>query len=170
MNPMSEAHSIRRAHAGEARVLSELALRSKAHWGYSSEFLEAVRAELSYSEKQLQSERMRFFVLESTGRAVGFYALAHQGDTEIELDALFVEPEHIGKGFGRLLIEHAKSVAAALGATRLIIQGDPNAERFYRAAGGVLTGTRPSGSIPGRFLPTFAIDLATARSTLAPES
>lgn len=150
---------IRPARAGEARLLSELALRSKAHWGYSSEFLEAVRAELSYYEKQLQSEHMRFFVLQRAGRPVGFYALVHRGGTEIELDALFVEPEHIGKGFGRLLIEHAKSVAATLGATKLTIQGDPNAELFYVAAGGVLTGTRESGSIPGRFLPTFAIDL-----------
>lgn len=46
-----------------------------------------------------------------------------------------------------------------LGATKLIIQGDPNAERFYLAAGAVLTGTRESGSIPGRYLPTFAINL-----------
>lgn len=160
---MSEDPVIRPAHAGEARLLGELALRSKAHWGYSTQFLEAVRAELSYSEKQLQSERMHCFVLESAGRPVGFYALAHQRGPEIELDSLFVEPEHIGKGFGRLLIEHAKRVAAAMGATQMIIQGDPNAERFYRAAGAVLTGTRESGSIPGRFLPTFAIDLARAQ-------
>lgn len=156
---MREDHLIRPARAGEARLLSELALRSKAHWGYSSEFLEAVRAELSYSEKQLQSEQACFFVLETAGRPAGFYALAHQSGTEIELDSLFVEPEHIGKGFGRTLIEHAKSTAAKMGATTLIIQGDPNAERFYIAAGGVLTGTRESGSIPGRFLPTFAIEL-----------
>jgi GNAT superfamily N-acetyltransferase len=156
---LREEHLIRPAQAGEAQSLSGLALRSKAYWGYSTEFMEAVRAELSCSEQQLQSEHMRFFVLESAGRPVGFYALAHQSGTEIELDSLFVEPEHIGKGFGRVLLEHAKATAAKMGATRLIIQGDPNAERFYLAAGGVLTGTRESGSIPGRFLPTFAIDL-----------
>jgi GNAT superfamily N-acetyltransferase len=159
LKALREDHLIRPARAGEARLLSELALRSKAHWGYSSEFMAAVRAELTCSEKQLQSKQARFFVLEQSGRAVGFYALTNQSATEIELDSLFVEPEHIGKGFGRLLIEHAKSTAAEMGAARLIIQGDPNAERFYLAAGGVLTGTRESGSIPGRFLPTFAIDL-----------
>lgn len=121
--------------------------------------MEAVRAELTCSEQQLQSEHARFFVLELAGRAVGFYALTNQSGTEIELDSLFVEPEHIGKGFGRMLIEHAKSTAATMGATGLIIQGDPNAEHFYLAAGGVVTGTRESGSIPGRFLPTFTIDL-----------
>jgi GNAT superfamily N-acetyltransferase len=157
--PVKPSPEIRPARAGEARLLSELALRSKAHWGYSTEFLAAVRAELCYDEKQLQSDRMRFFVLEQEGRPVGFYALARLSNTQVELDALFVEPGYIGQGLGRQLIEHAKSVAAKMGAVRLIIQGDPNAESFYLASGGVLTGTKESGSIPGRFLPTFAIDL-----------
>lgn len=156
---VAETHAIRAARNGEAGLLSELALRSKAHWGYSPEFIEACRAELSYCEEQLRSEDMCFGVLESAGRIVGFYALARQSAQVAELEALFVEPRDIGKGFGRLLIEDAKSVAAALGATLLTIQGDPNAERFYLAAGGVLSGTRESESIPGRFLPTFEVRL-----------
>ena len=73
---------------------------------------------------------------------------------------MFVEPAFIGRGFGRLLMEHAKSIAAEMGAKQLIIQSDPYAARFYAAAGGVVTGTRESASIPGRHLPTLAIDLA----------
>jgi GNAT superfamily N-acetyltransferase len=159
MKTSSEDNLIRPARVDEARLLSELALRSKAHWGYSPEFLEACRAELSYGEGQLLSACMRFFVLESARRIVGFYALERQSRTDYELDALFVEPAFIGRGFGRLLIEHAKTVASAMGGTKLIIQGDPNAERFYLAMGGVLTGIQESGSIPGRFLPTFSVDL-----------
>ncbi|MDE0683663.1 MAG: hypothetical protein OXI63_12155 [Candidatus Poribacteria bacterium] len=41
----------------------------------------------------------------------------------------------------------------------MIIQGDPNAERFYRSAGGLLVGTRKSASIPNRELPIFWINL-----------
>ena len=63
------------------------------------------------------------------------------------------------KGWGRLLIEHAKRTAVDLGAEQLLIQGDPNAGAFYLAAGGVLTGSSESASIPGRFLPIFAIEL-----------
>lgn len=159
MKMVAEAPILRAARAGEAGVLSELALRSKAHWGYSPEFIEACRAELSYGEEQLRSEHMRFVVIESAGIVIGFYALAGQSGPVVELEALFVEPRFIGKGFGRLLIEDAKSAASAQGATLLIIQGDPNAERFYLAAGGVLSGTRESGSIPGRFLPTFEVSL-----------
>ena len=154
-----QSHTIRAASPDEAQLISALALRSKAHRGYPPDFIEAVRKELSYTAEQIRSEHMRFFVLETAGVVVGFHALILQTPTSIELDALFVDPVFIGKGFGRVLIEHAKSVAASLGATQLTIQGDPNAERFYLAAGGVLTGTRESGSIPGRLLPTFMVDL-----------
>jgi GNAT superfamily N-acetyltransferase len=148
---------IRPARVDEARLLSDLALRSKAYWGYSPEFIERCREELSYSEAQLRAEHMRFFVIESVQRVAGFYALKRLSATEIELEAMFVEPACIGQGFGRLLIEHAKSVASALGARQLIVQSDPYAENFYVAAGGVVTGTRESASIPGRYLPTLAI-------------
>lgn len=157
---VAEAHAIRAARVEEAQLLSDLALRSKAHWGYSPEFIEACRAELSYSSEQMASKHMRFFVLEHAASVVGFYALRRQDRETMELEALFVEPGFIGQGFGRALIEHAKSIASGMGAIRLIIQGDPNAEGFYVAVGSVLTGRKESGSIPGRFLPTFAIDLS----------
>ena len=151
--------TIRPARRDEARRLSELALSSKAHWGYSAEFLAKVRDELSYRGEQIESADMRFAVLEVDDDAVGFYALKLLPAPDVELDSLFVEPRFIGRGFGRKLIEHAKFIACQLGARRMIIQGDPYAEKFYIAAGGVLTGQRESGSIPGRMLPTFAIDL-----------
>ena len=77
---------IRPARVDEARLLSDLALRSKAHWGYSAEFIEQCREELSYSEEQLRAEHMRFFVIESAQRVAGFYALKQSSATEIELE------------------------------------------------------------------------------------
>jgi SAM-dependent methyltransferase len=41
----------------------------------------------------------------------------------------------------------------------MLIQGDPNDARFYRAAGGEPAGSSPSASIPGRVLPLFRIKL-----------
>lgn len=110
---------IRAARPDEAQLISALALRSKAHWGYPPDFIEAVRKELSYTAEQIRSEHMRFFVLETAGVVVGFHALILQTPTSIELDALFVDPVFIGKEFGRVLIEHAKSIAASLGATQV---------------------------------------------------
>jgi len=91
--------------------------------------------------------------------AVGFYALEGLSGDIIELGALFVDPEHIGTGIGRDLIKKAKRHAVDLGASKLKIQGDPNAEKFYRAAGGIPTGIKKSERISGCFLPTFRISL-----------
>jgi GNAT superfamily N-acetyltransferase len=152
---------LRAAQPQEAAVLSALAFRSKAVWGYSREFMQACRGELTYTASEIA--RGGFVVAEEAGRIAGFYALAPAADSAAELEALFVEPEKIGRGIGRALIEDAKARAVRRGACRMIIQGDPNAARFYAAAGGVPSGTRPSGSIPGRVLPVFVIALAPQR-------
>lgn len=155
---------IRAARGSEAEALGDLAFRSKAHWGYSRAFMEACRDELTYTPHQIESERFRFAVAEVDGRGVGFYALEQRSPAEVELEALFVEPPCIGRGYGRALMEHAKREAVKMGAASLVIQGDPHAERFYRAAGGVPVGRRESGSIRGRYLPVFTIDLSVSRA------
>ncbi|MCB0153879.1 MAG: GNAT family N-acetyltransferase [Anaerolineae bacterium] len=156
------AFEIRPALPHEASFLTMLALRSKAYWGYSAEFMAACREELTYSAADFQ--HIDFFVADRAGALLGFYALARHSPTQVELEALFVEPDHIGQGIGRALIEHAKTTAGAKGAKTMIIQGDPHAKRFYLAAGGELTGETESGSIPGRYLPTFSIRLAAKNS------
>jgi len=148
---------LREALPVDAPALSELAKRSKAYWGYSQAFMSACEAELTYDRDDLAEHT--FIVLQAGDRLTGFYALYRRSAEQAELEALFVEPEFIGTGCGKALIEHAKSTATARGFRELIVQGDPNAQRFYEAAGGVLTGTLESGSIPGRFLPLFRISL-----------
>lgn len=153
--------TLRAARADEAALLSALAFRAKALWGYAPEFMQACRDELTYAAADVA--RDGFVVAEEDGRVVGFYALSPAVDGAAELEALFVEPAEIGRGLGRALIEHAKTSAARLGACRMVIQGDPHAARFYVAAGGVRSGTRPSGSIAGRTLPLFVIALASGQ-------
>ncbi len=159
----SRRTAIRRARPDEASHLSELAMRSKAVWGYSPEFMAACRDELTLSPAYLETNPT--FVTEgavTAGTAIGFYSLERLSDAEVELGFLFLEPGDIGGGHGRRLIEHAKAEARTLGYATMVIQGDPHAERFYRAAGGRQVGTRESLSIPGRLLPLFHVDLLTA--------
>ncbi|MDH3716212.1 MAG: GNAT family N-acetyltransferase [Gammaproteobacteria bacterium] len=149
---------LRAASPDEAPALSALAKRAKAHWGYSQTFMQVCDAELNYDREDITDNP--FFVLQRETRVVGFYALRRRSTEQAELQALFVEPQFIGTGCGRELIEHAKTTATTLGFRELIIQSDPNAVPFYIAAGGVQTGTRESGSIPGRLLPLFRISLS----------
>jgi len=154
---MTDRLTIREATPGEAECLSSLALRSKGHWGYSREFLELCRDELTIRANQIKDEQFDVVVAERNGEIAGFYALVRESARTFELHALFVEPKHIGSGIGRDLIRHALHLVATKSGTRLTIQGDPNADRFYRAAGARQIGSRESGSVPGRFLPLFEI-------------
>ena len=156
---MEKNIAIRPAHSQENQLLSELAFCSKAYWGYSPEFMEACRAELFVSEVDIANPHHHFAIAELDSKIVGYYALEDLTTDEYELVALFVEPQQIGQGIGRTLIDHAKSYARDNGAKYLLIQGDPNASDFYVAVGGVRMGDRESDSIPGRYLPEFRIFL-----------
>lgn len=152
-----EAIVIRKACPTEAPLLSELAFRSKSYWGYSPGFMESCRSELTVKPSQIGSGNHDCRVAVSGTMILGFYIVERLFDGAYEMEALFVEPEYIGTGVGRALIVHAIEALSDRGASRLIIQGDPNASRFYIAAGAKEVGTRESQSIPARQLPLFEI-------------
>lgn len=136
-------------------------MRSKAYWGYDEEFLNQCRGELNYSADQILAPQHDFQVCLFDYQVIAFYALERIDDELVELEALFVEPKYVGAGFGRMMLEHAKSRAMTLGSRRMIIQGDPHAETFYLAVGAMPCGSRESGSIPGRELPLYEIVFAS---------
>ena len=77
----------------------------------------------------------------------------------MELAHLFVEPDFIGSGVGRRLLEYAVAEARRLGAVELIIDSDPNAEGFYRAMSAERMGTVPSIVDSERQLPLLRFKL-----------
>ncbi|MEM1190471.1 MAG: GNAT family N-acetyltransferase [Pseudomonadota bacterium] len=153
---------IREAIPQESNCLSALAFRSKGHWGYANEFMVACRRELTVEPSRLGTDDYQCFVAVDREEIIGFYTVERVSANSFELEALFVEPEHIGRGVGRTLIKDATRRVSALGIKRLIIQSDPHAAQFYIAAGAVEVGMRESGSVPGRQLPLFEITLATS--------
>jgi GNAT superfamily N-acetyltransferase len=148
---------LRHATRDEAAELSALALRSKAHWGYDDEFLEASRAELTVTPDEIDA--LRIVVSERDGgELAGFYGLG-QDPPEADLAFMFVEPALIGEGVGRQLWEHAVVTARSLGFARISIQSDPHAEGFYLSMGAARVGSAPSLSIPDRLLPLLHFPL-----------
>lgn len=147
---------LRSARVDEAKVLSDLAVRSKAHWGYEQIFLEACREELTIHPGQIRHGCVVVAVRDD--EIVGFYALAGEGAVGDLVD-LFVEPAAIGSGVGGALMANALSTATSEGWERLRIEADPNARPFYVRYGARAVGEVPSGSIPGRMLPLLEIDL-----------
>lgn len=132
--------------------------------------MKACESELSWQASEISDGAFSFVVAEAESKVIGFYASKQLSADIYELEALFVEPTSIGCGIGRCLIEHAIGALQQRGATTLSIQGDPNAEAFYLAAGGHKVGSRQSGSIAGRRLPLFEIDLNERKLGGSPRS
>lgn len=145
---------LRPGRPGDEAALSDLALRSKGHWGYSAEFLEACRAELTVRPEQLPD----VVVAELDGVVAGFRLLVVEG-ASAELDALFVDPPFIGSGVGGMLLSEVLATARKRGIHVIGLDADPGAEPFYARFGARTVGVTPSGSIPGRELPRMEFDL-----------
>ena len=144
---------VRRAAEHEATFLTDLAIRSKAYWGYGGDFLDRARVELTVEAQDIRQGRV--WAAEDERRVVGFYA--HDLDARPpELTALFVEPVRIGRGFGKALLRDALARAAAAGVATLVIESEPNAEAFYEAHGAAREASRKSPST-GRTLPLLRI-------------
>lgn len=148
---------VRSAEPSEASALTELAMRAKAHHGYDEAFMAAVRPILTVSPEKIENQPV--FVLEEGGAVAAFYILRPRDAVDVELDFLFVEPSAIGRGFGRLLWDHAVAYARSLGHRTLLIESDPYAEPFYRARGAVRVGDVPSTAAAKRALPLLHFDL-----------
>jgi GNAT superfamily N-acetyltransferase len=148
---------IRDARAGESVALSELMLRSKAHWGYDEAFLDACRAVLVVTDDEIR--RGDVIVAELDGAVAGVASLAGT-PPEVELDACFVEPGAIGTGVGRLLVDAARARARRAGARSMVVESDPNAEAFYAHLGARRIGERVSEVDPDRRLPLLRFDVS----------
>jgi GNAT superfamily N-acetyltransferase len=144
---------IRRVRPGEAKRLSELAMRSKAHWGYDEQFLERVRPILTFTEDDVLNWPT-YVMATKRDEPAGMYRITG-APPQGELEDLWLDPPFIGRGLGRLLLEHALETAAELGFESLVIEGEPNAEGFYLAMGAIRIGGRRSPS--GRTLPLLRI-------------
>jgi ribosomal protein S18 acetylase RimI-like enzyme len=71
---------------------------------------------------------------------VGFTQLGVHGD-RLELDGLFVEPDHMRRGIGRDLVLDAAAIARTRGLDRIEVTANQHAMGFYVRLGFVDIGT-----------------------------
>ncbi len=142
---------LRRARAEDCGPLTELALRSKASNGYGEAFMAACVAELTVDAGSLAAGEV-WLAEDDEGRVLGFFDLRIEADLA-EAEAFFIAPAAKRRGIGRSLWAHLEARARSLGAGRITIDSDPEAQAFYEAMGALLVGESPSASIPGRKLP-----------------
>ena len=157
---MSGEVEIVRASPGDAETLTRIAFAAKSYWGYPERWIQRWQEALTITPGFISDNEVYAAVFEEMG---GFYALVERGRT-VELEHLWVSPDHIGTGVGRVLFDHAVRRAAALGAATLSIEADPNAEGFYRRMGARRVGENVY-EIDGqkRELPLLILDVSSRR-------
>ncbi|MDN4094710.1 GNAT family N-acetyltransferase [Brevibacillus agri] len=132
----------------EAGALSDLCFRSKAYWGYSDAFMEACREDLTVTPDYIETGLV--IVLEDENRLLGFMGLEQLEESgRWLLKDLFVEPDAIGKGYGKTLWEHMRKLAKELRIGSLLIHSARMRKRFIwrgeqSASGRETTATKPS--------------------------
>jgi GNAT superfamily N-acetyltransferase len=149
----------RRARPDEAQLLGEMTIQGVSHWGHDVNFPDAVeglrRNGLPTPDYIRDSP---VFVLEEAGSVTGFYGLKEHDD-HVELVYMFLDPDRIGAGYGRILWEHAVGQAARL-SDRMQILSDPGSTGFYAAMGATQEGEHEAA--PGFRLGVFWFDLPRA--------
>ena len=140
----------------DAKILTEVALKSKAYWGYSSKLIEGWRADLTVTPETIETCNVYKLMVDDV--AVGFYVLNNPKEDLVKLEMLFVLPLFIGKGIGKKLLVHALKKAITANATTIELVADPNAIPFYKSQGFLEKG-KIGSAVLGRFLSLMQKDL-----------
>ncbi|HIE5374486.1 TPA: GNAT family N-acetyltransferase [Proteus mirabilis] len=112
--------SIDIANASEAKELTTIALESKQYWGYSSDFIEMCRDELTLKEADFVNSLI--LVAKNNEKYCGFVQLKFNDNAgQGELEKLFVAPSFIGQGIGKTLYERAVEHARKMNVKELVL-------------------------------------------------
>jgi ribosomal protein S18 acetylase RimI-like enzyme len=136
---MALVESIRDAQPDEAFALEALQRRSSDVWEEYRAQLAANPDAIEPPHAAIAEGRVRVAV-DGSGRRLGFAAVLPVKDDRCELEDLFVEPDSMQLGVGRLLVDDAVTRAAAAGATHVDVIANPNALGFYEKLGFRITG------------------------------
>ena len=112
----------------QALALSDLAIESKGHWGYSRAQLESWRELLRIEEAYISQHCVQTILLDD--ELIGFFAIKRE-ETESILDHLWLLPKAIGRGIGRAAFTQVKVTCIEMGIREFILISDPDAEGFY---------------------------------------
>lgn len=143
---------IQKATQKDHIVLTEITKKSKAYWDYSEEQLKKWDKELTITEEYIEENEVYLATTkEDTDKIIAYYSFYEEDKYTIVLDNLFVLPDYIGKGYGKLLMADLTKRLKNTKIDTITLNSDPNAEIFYKRMGFGTIGYLET-DIFGRFL------------------
>lgn len=152
---MVKNQKILRADPQDFELLTQLTLLSKAYWGYTSEQMTAWHDELKVTPEFVN--RNAVFKLCQDADCIAYYAYIVKTPETVHLESLFVLPEYIDQGVGKILMEDFLARIKKQDFQRVTLEADPNAEFFYEKYGFEVIGKKET-TIPGRHLPLMQLE------------
>lgn len=147
---------VEKANIADNEILTSITKKSKAYWGYSVEQIQKWEKNLTISQDYIRDHSV--FKLVYNDLIIGYYSYVFKNEKVIELDNLFVLPEHIGKGFGKYLVLDFLNRIKETGIEKITLDSEPHAENFYSKMGFVKVGEFET-SIKNRFMPIMEMKL-----------
>src|SRR3954463_2178481 len=131
-----------KADVTDAEILSQIAMESKQFWGYSNEQMQMWQDELTISADYiLKNEVVKCY---DSNELVGFFAIVDENGI-IEIDHLWLKPNQLRKGFGKIIFEEIRKMLSKKNKTNFQLVAEPNAIGFYAKMGG-----KPVGSFESK--------------------
>ena len=145
---------ILKAEASDNELLTSITKKSKAYWGFSEDILKEWEHLLIVSKDYI--EKNKVYKLIQNDQIIGYYSYYSFDENTIKLDNIFILPEFIGKGFGKILMNDFLKNIKQLDVTKITLDAEPNAENFYKKFGFETIGKLES-SIKDRYLPIMEL-------------
>ncbi len=137
-------------------ILTEITKKSKAYWGYSVEQMENWSELLTITKKYIENNNV--YKLLVNNLTVGYYSYFDLNEKEIKLDNLFILPNYIGNGFGKLLMNDFLNRIKSTEIEKIILDSEPNAAKFYENFGFIKVGQIET-TIKDRYLPIMELKI-----------
>jgi GNAT superfamily N-acetyltransferase len=154
---------IEKAQNVDAIDLTELTIHSKSYWGYSLEQIAQWKDDLTISVEYINQAEV--YKLINENQLVGYYSYLELDNKKVKLDNIFLEPDFIGKGYGKVMMNHFIQHVKDKGYERIELESEPNAEKFYQNLGFKVIG-RLESSIKNRFLPIMELEIKPTYNTV----
>ena len=142
--------------AVDHEVLTEITKKSKAHWGYTKKQMENWSTDLTITKKYIESNHVYKLCVDT--HTIWYYSYIYLNEKEVKLDNLFVLPNYIGRGFGRLLMNDFLERVKKENRKKVTLESDPNAENFYQHYGFIKV-DHIETAISGRYLPIMELKI-----------
>ena len=145
------------ATSKEIEELNSIAWEAKKSWGYPEEWMVLWKNDLRIDTAYVGNHTV--LCIEIDGKISGWGSLEFdRKEKRWEIGHLWVHPEVMGQGIGKMLFKDLWQTAKGKGAEELYVLSDPHAKAFYQKMGAHYIEERPA--IPqGRTLPLMRVKI-----------